>query len=215
MWRTKSNAATRAALRTDTTKYQFQQAGSFTLPERVFLWWDRQQEELQRKTLPGLTIAVAEASVAVSSAREPEPERSPIWMFAAVGLLALGLFAWLIRNPVLRWIEAWRAHHIRPERSRRETCDRRASPMLCRHFHHSIPEPCLQHGSSKCGAAIVIRQAMNLEAAAILSHRVEVHLAVCWRRVKVAVTLGRDDARAGGVPSDLFVSNRSFGDEQP
>ena len=45
-----------------------------------------------------------------------------------------------------------------------------------------------------CGAAIVTRQAMNLEAVSILSHRVRVQLAVCWRREKVAVTLRRDES---------------------
>ncbi len=103
------------AERTDTTKYQFQRAGSFTLPEITFVWWDPRQEKLQRRIVPGLTVAVDEASAAASPVSEPKQQPSSVWVFAFVGLLVFGLFVWLIRKPALRLIESWRTDHNRSE----------------------------------------------------------------------------------------------------
>jgi hypothetical protein len=82
------------AYRSDTIKYQFQQAGTFTLPEMTFVWWDPNGEQLKRKTLSGLTVNVRTPASATASAPEtmdaaPSDWRGTVGLIAAIGTVAL------------------------------------------------------------------------------------------------------------------------------
>ena len=102
------------AKRTDTIKYQFQQAGSFTLPELRFVWWDPEQEQLQSLTLAGESIVVTAAST-LQQAGYPAPNRQFFWAIAVWGLAGAGLLAWMLREPASRLLARWRDYWNRPE----------------------------------------------------------------------------------------------------
>jgi hypothetical protein len=92
------------AERRETIKYQFEQAGTFQLPELAVIWWDPDAGELKRELLPGATINVVETVAAAAGVR-PSSRRSPAILLMA--FLAIGLVAWLGRKPVLRFMAAW------------------------------------------------------------------------------------------------------------
>jgi len=89
--------ATRAE-RSETIKYQFERAGTFSLPDISVVWWDPDANELKRELLPGKLIDVRnEVVVADTPAQTP---RSP-WPLVVLSL-TIGLVAWPIRKPAMR-----------------------------------------------------------------------------------------------------------------
>jgi hypothetical protein len=105
-----------SARRIDRVKYLFERGGAFTLPEVTFDWWDPQQEKLQSKTLPGLTVEVVESNSAAQQQEETSSAgQSSISRFATFGLLALGILAWFLRKPASHWLQVWQVRRHRPE----------------------------------------------------------------------------------------------------
>jgi len=94
------------AERIDTIKYQFQQAGTYQLPDMSFVWWDVQSSELKRATVPGSTFTV-EGPRAAAESTSAHPEARWLLAILVIGLLAL----W----PVKKLLSAWRSRHHRPE----------------------------------------------------------------------------------------------------
>ena len=105
------------AFRSDTIKYQFQQAGTFTLPEMTFLWWDPKREELKRQTLPGWTVQVtaSDSAPAMASAAESPEDPPTDWTVIAGVFGAIAVVALLIGGLVSKWISHWRFARRRPE----------------------------------------------------------------------------------------------------
>lgn len=101
------------AERIETIKYQFERPGTFELPDVSLVWWDPQASTLQRKTLPGETINVVGTVAAAVAPEEPSSRRSPAVLLLMS--LAIGLAAWLARQPALRFISAWQARRNNPE----------------------------------------------------------------------------------------------------
>ncbi len=99
------------ARRTDTIKYQFEKAGTFSIPEQPFVWWNPGEVELKREILPGTTSTV-EGSASTPAAPGARRDR---WIATALILLVLGLAGWLAHKPVARCFASWRARHRRPE----------------------------------------------------------------------------------------------------
>ena len=81
----------------------------------MFVWWNPQREEIERKTVPGLNVNVVEATPAVSPPSETDSVRSSVWMYAIAGLFALGLVSWLVHKPASRLIETWQTYYNRSE----------------------------------------------------------------------------------------------------
>ena len=103
------------ATRTDSIKYQFQHSGRFTLPALTFEWWDPKLRKVQSESLTGLEINAVAASVAAQPLEETPTGRRSVWLITAFGLLLVGLVAWLVHQPVGRWLVVWRAHRNRPD----------------------------------------------------------------------------------------------------
>ncbi|XZE52205.1 hypothetical protein SH139x_003888 [Planctomycetaceae bacterium SH139] len=94
------------AERIDTIKYQFEQAGTYQLPEMSFVWWDVQSSELKRTMVPGNTFTVEGPQAAAESTSGLSEFR---WLLAilVVGFLSIGT--------VTKLLSAWRLRHNRPE----------------------------------------------------------------------------------------------------
>ena len=92
------------AERIDTVKYQFEQPGTFELPDVSLVWWDPQVGELTRKTLRGETVQVAGP---VASCRERPSSQSPLVMLLFLGVVA-GLAVSWCRRLLRKFLEGWR-----------------------------------------------------------------------------------------------------------
>jgi hypothetical protein len=111
--KTERGAAT--AYRKVTIKYQFERAGTYTLPELTFAWWDPNGNELRQQTLPEMTLEVTGPSpTAEGSPEEPSDNQIP-WGKLAVVLVVAGGLGWLLRAPFHRLWANWVEHHNRPE----------------------------------------------------------------------------------------------------
>ena len=103
------------AVRRDTLKYQFQQAGTYELPDLAFSWWDTQSDELKRETLPGKTInverVVTESEAVETIAEEAEKSRWPIVAWIAGVVLIAGFCC----KPVIKLVRQWRATRSSPQ----------------------------------------------------------------------------------------------------
>ena len=92
------------AERVDTIKYQFERAGTFTIPATTIIWWDAGKNDLKQESMDGKTVSVrADAStLADADVVQVEP---PItgWLFAfAMAACAIGglIFAIIYRRRV-------------------------------------------------------------------------------------------------------------------
>jgi len=94
------------AERIDTIKYQFEQAGTYQVPELSFDWWDVEASELKRIVLPGNTLTVKGSKVAAESTSGLPDFR---WRLA---ILLVGLL--VIWTATKLWL-AWRFRHNHPE----------------------------------------------------------------------------------------------------
>lgn len=95
----RSERGVSSAHRSETIKYQFERAGTFTLPDVKLVWWNTDSEEREEEVLPGRTVNVR-AVVATSekaSSREAE-SASPVGYLAL--LVGLAIVAALCRAVV-------------------------------------------------------------------------------------------------------------------
>lgn len=93
--------------RSDTITYQFTRAGSFTLPELTYVWWNPKSEKLESKTLPAVSFDVS-----------PAPSTSPgatqtgvntIWFLLPLLLMALAIWQ---RRKLMAWLrQCWKILH--------------------------------------------------------------------------------------------------------
>lgn len=115
------------AYRSDTIKYQFQQAGTFTLADMTFIWWDPKQEELKHETLHGSTVNVIATESATESTAEASKDAPTDWRVVVAVFVAICVVALLLRAPTARLISYWRIVRNRPEsltaRELRYACD--------------------------------------------------------------------------------------------
>ena len=104
---------TATAKRCDRIKYQFEQPGTFQLPDVSLVWWDPQAEKLQQKTLPGATINVASSIEAAASVELPPSRSSPaIPALISLAILAAGCSLYA---PVRKFWKRWQASRQDPE----------------------------------------------------------------------------------------------------
>ncbi len=96
------------AIRADTIKYQFEQAGTFELPDIEFVHWNPNAEELKRDMLPGITVSVEAVAGDAETGASPAANNKSYWPLIA-SLLALAIVSWLFREPVTRAFANWRA----------------------------------------------------------------------------------------------------------
>jgi hypothetical protein len=111
--KTERGAAT--AYRSDTIKYQFQRAGTFTLPDMQFIWWDPKQEELKRETLRGTTINVTASEPTTASTIDTLENTPTPWGKVLGAMVAVGVVVLLIGVPTRKLVAHWRAVRNRPE----------------------------------------------------------------------------------------------------
>ena len=84
--------------RSDTITYQFPRAGSFSLPELTYVWWNPKSETLETMILPGVRFEVSAAPVPASATQRPW-----YWYFRLFPpLLFIALVLWQ-----RKWITAW------------------------------------------------------------------------------------------------------------
>lgn len=116
------------AERIDTIKYQFRRAGTFSLPDVTFTWWDSDTEALKRQTLPGRAVNVAQAIGSENTEVSSDGENVESWIFTLGGFFAVGGLACLLRKPAAERIARWRAGRRRaqsdPVRELRVACAR-------------------------------------------------------------------------------------------
>ena len=123
----KFNRGDATAHRTDTVKYQFESAGTFTLPEFVFSWWDPDQERLQQETLSSRTVKVTNAPAAptVPEGRS-ETDSSRTLLLGLVASTAIACLVLLCHRPlrgfVSRQIVVWNRPEARAARDLRAAC---------------------------------------------------------------------------------------------
>lgn len=85
--------------RSDTITYQMSMAGSFTLPELTYVWWNPEKEKLETKTLPAVSFDVS-----------PAPSMSPAASSSGTGSLTILLPLLLIplgiwkRRKIIKWL---------------------------------------------------------------------------------------------------------------
>lgn len=96
------------ANRVDLLKYQFQQPGTFTLPELRFVWWNSETKTLQTETIPGLTVNVrpAPASQTDESSAAPARRSRTGWWIASV-LIILVLLGFRYRHVFVQKVADW------------------------------------------------------------------------------------------------------------
>ena len=99
-----------SAKREETLRYQFVRAGTFTIPELTFYWWDPKAEELKQLTLPGETVTVRLSETAVAS-MEAERKVWP-WVFFGGGVL---IALWIFRRRISGLYREWDDWRHRPE----------------------------------------------------------------------------------------------------
>jgi hypothetical protein len=93
---------TATAERSDTIKYQFERAGTFTIPDSKIVWWDAAVSELRQETLEGKTISVDGSATAIADQEDLETGSAAYWVFFAVAMSVgvVGGIAWKLT----RWI---------------------------------------------------------------------------------------------------------------
>ncbi len=93
--------------RSDTITYQMTRAGSFTLPELTYVWWNPKTEKSESKTLPAVNFDVSPAPSTFSAA--PQTGVSPIRFLLPLFLLALGIWQ---RREIMAWLrQCWKKLH--------------------------------------------------------------------------------------------------------
>lgn len=94
----KSVRGATTAERRDTIKYQFERAGTFTVPEATIVWWDAPAGELRSQTLPGQTVDVVAAAITAPDVVESAAGGSKITRMLAVtiALLLVGALVWRV-----------------------------------------------------------------------------------------------------------------------
>lgn len=110
----KSERGESTAQRIDVIKYQFQRAGSFTLPSWQSVWWDTKTEKLKSEQVPGIDITVTAPpgwadQTAAAIADGSDQSRWLQWSLlgAVVGGLGIALS--------LRVIPKWKSYQQLPE----------------------------------------------------------------------------------------------------
>ncbi len=103
--------------RTEKTTYVMEQGGNYTLPQVEFFWWNLQKEQLEKITLPGLTIEVEGKSGAV--AMHPVATGGNSLVLLAVGLASAGIFAVFMRQRerLLSFFRQWRCRRQQSEKA--------------------------------------------------------------------------------------------------
>jgi hypothetical protein len=88
----RSERGTTTAERRDTIKYQFERAGTFTIPEATVVWWDPSSSKLRQKTLAGQNFSVAGDLAAVAESDELATGSVNTWLVfnivASIGVVA-------------------------------------------------------------------------------------------------------------------------------
>jgi hypothetical protein len=93
--------------RSDTITYQLTHAGSFTLPELTYVWWNPKSEKLATKTLPAVSFEVALAPSSSSVGNKS----GVIWPWLLLPLLILALAIWQ-KKIIIRWLgKRWKELH--------------------------------------------------------------------------------------------------------
>lgn len=124
------------ASRTETIKYQFQRAGTFTLPEITFRWWDPKSEKLQEKTLEGTTVEVAAPPQQIAAA-DGNAEKSggdkdantiPAWAVAFGLLIVAGLLYRPLKSAWNAWQVKSRSQELMVAREVRSACRANDAP---------------------------------------------------------------------------------------
>ena len=93
--------------RSDTITYQFTRAGSFTLPELNYVWWNPKNEQLETTTLPAVSFEVSPAPSTSPSA--PYTGVSPLWFLPPLLMMAVGIWQ---RREIMAWLRKfWKKLH--------------------------------------------------------------------------------------------------------
>ncbi|HIE95554.1 MAG: tetratricopeptide repeat protein [Fuerstiella sp.] len=112
----KTDRGQSSAERTETIKYQFERAGTYDLPDVVFVWWDTQSGQLKRESAAGRTISVAGSAAEVVVAEQKEPA----WPFAML-IFPVAVVGWFCRKPVRRFlVESYARRHTPESRAARQ-----------------------------------------------------------------------------------------------
>ncbi|MEO2017633.1 MAG: hypothetical protein ABGZ53_25035, partial [Fuerstiella sp.] len=98
------------AERSETIRYQFERAGTYELPDIVFVWWDTQSGELKRETATGRTVSVEGSVVEIVDAEQEQPA----WPYVML-ILPVVVIGWLCRKPVRRFLVESHARRHTPE----------------------------------------------------------------------------------------------------
>ena len=88
--------------RSDTITYQLTGAGSFTLPELTYVWWNPKIEKLESKTLPAVSFDVSPAPS--TSPDAPQTGVSTIWFLLPLSLMVLAIWQ---RRKIMAWLRQW------------------------------------------------------------------------------------------------------------
>jgi len=97
--------------RSDTVTYQMNNAGSFTLPELTYTWWNPKTEKMEKTILPSVSFTVSPAPSSMS----PAGNRFTVslyWILVSVFLIIFGIFAiWQRKMITTRLQVLWKVLH--------------------------------------------------------------------------------------------------------
>ena len=86
--------------RRETITYLLQKPGNFELPELTYVWWNPKTEQLQSKTLPAVTFAVAASGENIGMRRD--------WLWLLAVMLVTGLGLWQRRRAAILLAQYWK-----------------------------------------------------------------------------------------------------------
>lgn len=151
-----------SAKRVETLRYQFVRAGTYTIPELTFSWWDPEAEKLMTTVLPGETVTVKMSEAAVVAA---EDGGKSAWVFLVLLGIVLAV-GWILRKRITARYQEWQSWRHRPEliaaKNLKNAClssDARAAYLSAMNWQRAVGMPIEETGNK-----VFIREVGQLSA---------------------------------------------------
>ena len=113
------NRGTLVGKRQEKLTYVFEEAGSYTLPDLSYNWWNSGDEKLQTITLAGLSVEVqggtAERSAGSVQNTEEFSFKSLLWVLALIIISAVAVYRY--RTTVVSRVTAWQRAYYESEKN--------------------------------------------------------------------------------------------------